>query len=116
MTIPLTLRPGEVRDYIWDFHLFPEISVNSETLASVTGFSGGGGPPPTLTIGTPSIVNVIVTDADGTVTTYPSSGVQAQISGGVDGTAYELLCMAVTNGGHTLICEGTLYVGQPRTA
>lgn len=86
----LVKKVAESRVFSFDFSDYPEI-VGGATITSATVVASPTGP----TIGSP----------------LPTVGiVQVRISGGLDGTTYEMTCTAVTNAGDTLVGCGQLQV------
>jgi hypothetical protein len=105
----ISKTPGESIYYGWDFT--KRLAESGETISSVTSVtctaaSGTGAVVGDLTIGSAAVNSggTFPNDAGATVAT--SKGVQARISGGIDGATYTVRCRVATSAGNTrdLLC------------
>ena len=96
----LVKREEEVRYYVMDFSLLPEI-VAGDTVSSVTSVtvttSTYGASPSDLTLSNEGVAS-------------GNKGAQVEISGGIDGSMYQLSFEVLTANGDTLVGIGYLYV------
>jgi hypothetical protein len=105
----ISKTPGESVYYGWDFTR--RLAESGETISSVTSItcisaSGTGAATGDLTIGSGTVNSAATFENDSGATVALSKGVQARISGGVDGGTYTIRCRVSTSASNTrdLIC------------
>lgn len=103
MPTVLVKRSAESRVYLFDFSALPEFG-NGDTL---TGSPTVTATPAGLTLGSVTITNSPPAPL-GTGTA--NSCTQLRVSGGVNGTTYQMVSTASTTLGNTLVCLGVLQV------